>query len=127
MDEGNLSNTEFYWYYIKHDKYEKVVDSKMTAEFLSKRELYPYYIYRTPIKPLEIYGMNCIISFYVIITSVSPLEVKIFKEGLVKLIQPPFFSETPNSTKARMMFKDLAGILEGRRYKENLIENLWDS
>ena len=127
MDEENMSNTEFYWYYVKDNKYEKVVESKMTAEFLSKRELYPYYVYRTPTKPLDIYGMNCIISFYVMITSIAPLEVKIHKDGFVKLIQPPFFNDSSNSTKARMMFKDLLKILEGRRYKENLIESLWDS
>lgn len=39
-----------------------------------------------------------------------------FKNAFVKLINPPYFNDSSNSTKARMMFDDLLKILETKRY-----------
>ena len=130
-DSEHPLNTEFYWYFTKgkyKGEFEKATESKIAPEFLlTKRELFPCYVHRCPTNTMVIYGMNCVIKFYILITSLNPLNIKIFKNGFVKFIQPPYFKDSTNSTKARMMYDDLVKLLKQKKYKESWIDNLWDS
>jgi len=64
--------------------YEKITQSEIAPEFLSKSELFPCYIHRSPKKPLIVFGLNCIVSMYVLISNLNPIDVKVFNNAFVK-------------------------------------------
>lgn len=114
------------------DKYKGVSvkdigDAIVVNDMINKWELFPWYAYRNPSKPLVIFGLNWTISIYVLINSINPLRVRIFKNGFVKLIDVPYFVDSSESIRARMMLNELFKILKDRNYTDEAIENLWDS
>ena len=102
-------------------------DTIVVNDMLNKWELFPWYAYRNPAKPLIIFGLNWTISIYVLINSLNPLRVRIYKNGFVKLLDVPYFVDSSDSIRARMMLNELFKILKDRNYTDEAIDNLWDS
>jgi hypothetical protein len=89
-------------------------------------ELQSSFITQSIKNPLSIYGQNVKIQCYALIDSFNPLQIKISKNPLVKLIGGYPFVKSQKRSLAQLSYTELLTILEQRGYTLKERNGIWD-
>jgi hypothetical protein len=121
----NDSKTEFYWYYSDEKanvKYEKVINSTLADKYLSSKtkmkkgsskmtlhdeaRTNKIEAFRNIDKPLITYGMQTIMTRYVIVDSLEPLRIYSYNHNIVSFIRGPFFAMSKNKPEESIYYSN---------------------